>query len=51
MTKTEYSRVTSFSEISPYKYDRFNENILSQLVQIVVNFTNLPRVQPHLPRT
>ena len=45
MTKTEYSRVTSFSEISPYKYDGFNENILSQLVQIVVNFTNLPRVQ------
>ena len=45
MTTQENNKVSNFSEISTYKYDRFNEMVLSQLEQIIINFTNLPRVQ------
>lgn len=45
MTTPENNKVSNFSEISSYKYDKFNEMVLSQLEQIIINFTNLPRVQ------
>ena len=41
MTTQENNKVSNFSEISTYKYDRFNEMVLSQLEQIIINFTNL----------
>ena len=45
MTTPENNKVSNFSEISSHKYDKFNEMVLSQLEQIIINFTNLPRVQ------
>ena len=44
MAETDAS-VSGFSEISGYKYDGFNEHVMSELEQILMKFTGLPKTQ------
>lgn len=44
MAETD-AKVSGFSEVSGYKYDGFNEHVMSELEQILIKFSGLPKTQ------